>query len=92
MLLIRGLNDELLACFAGNEWHEVLEKAARAGNGALLQLKNLKITLHLLHKDEIDIFSSKQSFEEKSLSSIMMMKFFALIPYLKLPHVPAGHY
>ena len=67
-------------------------KGDQGCSGVLLQLKNLKITLHLLHKDEIDNFSSKQSFEEKSLSSIMMMKFFALIPYLKLPHVPVSHY
>ena len=45
-------------------------------SGVLLQLKNLKITLHLLHKVEIDYFSSKQIFEEKSLLSIMMMKCF----------------
>ena len=79
-------------CLAGNGWHGALEKVTRVANGVLLQLKNLKITLHLLHKDEIDYFSLKQSFEEKSLLSIMMMKFFALKPYLKLLHVPADHY
>ena len=54
-------------CLAGNGWHGALAKVTRVSSGVLLQLKNLKITLHLLHKDKIDNFSSKQSFEEKSL-------------------------
>ena len=35
-------------------------------------------------------FSSKLCFEEKSLSSNMIMNFFVVKPCLKLPHVPAG--
>ena len=63
--VIFELNDESLVCLCRDSWHGVLAKAARVANGALLQLKNLKIALDLLHTDEIDNFSSKQSFEEK---------------------------
>ena len=78
-----------LVCLCRDGWHGTLAKATRAANGALLQMKNLKITLDLLQKDKIDNFSSKQSFEEKSLSSIMMMKFLRWKPISNLPHVLA---
>ena len=45
-------------------------KATRVASESIITTENLKINYIYLHKDEIDYFSSKQSFEEKSLLSI----------------------
>ena len=61
----------------------------RAAPEELYNWKNFENYIAFITKDEIDDFSSKQSFEEESLSSIMTMKFLQWKPISNLPHVPA---
>ena len=61
----------------------------RAAPEELHNWENFENYITFITKDKIDDFSSKQSFEEESLSSIMTMKFLQWKLIWNLPHVPA---
>ena len=66
-----GLND-VLSCLSCREWMAgALTKVTRVASESIITTeKTLKSHYIYLYKDEINYFSSKQSFEEKSLISI----------------------
>ena len=62
----------------------------RAAPEELHNWKTFENYMAFITKDQIDDFSSKQSFEEESWSNIMKMKFLKWKLILNPPHVPAG--
>ena len=79
------LNDETFVNFLQGWLARNLAKVTKVAPEDFDNWKTLKIYMAFITKDEIDDFSSKQSFEEKSRSYIITMKFFEMKTYFEPP-------